>query len=742
MNRVLRYVNAVIALLLLSGAIAVYWYVWRPTPWTGGLMSARVEQESFIVRDAYGVPHIRAKTLEDGFFAQGYATAQDRMWQMDMIRRYASGELSEILGPVTLSADIESRRLRLRRIAEVHAASLSNANRSMFAAYARGVNQYIDNAREMLPVEFSMLGYQPRPWSIVDSIVVGLHMYRTLTSSWQDELLKAQMLEGGDREKVEALFPVRSGRETAPGSNAWALSGKWTASGKPLLANDPHLEFSFPSTWYQVHIQAGDLNVTGVSLPGLPAVIVGHNQRIAWGVTNLGFDVQDLYIERLDPGSGQYLVRGGVEQARFETERIFIKGRNPHVFQQWITRHGPAGFLLGKRALALRWTATEAGHFRFPFLRLNRAGNWTEFRAALREFVGPGQNFVYADIDGNIGYQAAGLLPQRRNYNGDVPVDGISGEFEWDGYISFERLPSSFNPASGMIVTANQNPWPPQTPTRINGEFAAPYRDRQIRQRLAARKGWRAEDMLSVQTDVYSDFLRSLGRDLAAAADGNAELAEAATLLKEWNGQTGKDMAAPLIATLAYQHLRRMLGDAASPGKGSIYRTRMAPAVVAAFLRERPEGWCSDWNELLRKALSSALAEGRRAHGNDLRKWRWGNYLQVTIAHPVLSRIPWAGRYFRLGPVPMDGASTAVKQTTATLGPSMRFIADLADWENSLNNVTIGQSGHMFSGHFRDQWEHYLAGQSLPMQYAKITENKVLTLEPKAIISELAQRQP
>ncbi len=728
MNRVLRYVNALLGLAVVAVAIAAYILLWRPLPQTSGSLEAGLRQSVTVTRDSLGVAHIAASSVEDALLAQGFVTAQDRLWQMDAIRRLASGELSEIIGPAAVESDREALRLRIRRAAEAHAESMPPGDKALMAAYARGVNDYIDRHRSNLPVEFRLLRYQPRPWSIADSIAIGLHMHRTLTTTWRDEILKWQMMRAGDPAKVAELFPVRSGREVAPGSNAWVVSGSRSTTGKPILANDPHLEFSFPSTWYQIHLKGGALNVTGVTLPGVPAVIIGHNENIAWGVTNLGFDVQDLYFEKIDPASGRYFYRGALEQARSEAYVIRVKGERPRTFQAWVTRHGSASFTDGGHLLALRWSATEPGTFQFPFVELNLARDWTQFRAALGRYPGPGQNFVYADTGGNIGYQAAGLLPNRRTYDGDVPTDGSSGETEWEGYIPFDDLPSSYNPASGIIVTANQNPWPPAPAYRVNGEFAAPYRWSQIRARLQSKPKWAPEEMLSIQTDIYSPYLHSLARSTAAIAGSPHQ--ETLAVLKEWNGQMDAGAAAPLAAFLLHRHLRSALAETAAPGKGVAYSSDMSAAVVGRLVSSKPASWSGDWTALIRRAFDDAVEEGKRMQGADVRKWRWGAFQKLELAHPVLSQIPLVGDYFRIGPEPMSGSSTTVKQTTSRLGPSMRFVADLSAWDQSLNNLTIGQSGHPLSGHFRDQWKAYLAGTSFPMKFTRV-EGSVMTLTPR-----------
>ena len=734
LHRVIRYVNFAIGMVLVLFAAAVYWFAYRPLPQTAGTITAPVSQRVSIARDALGVPHISAGTDDDLFFAQGYVVAQDRLWQMDGLRRLAGGNLSEIIGRAGLDADRDSRRLRMRRIAEEAYVSLPAQDRAPLAAYARGVNYFIQTHLRDLPIEFTLLGYSPRPWSVVDSILIGLHMYRDLTTTWKDEILKRDMLAAGDRAKVDFLFPARSGGEAQPGSNAWAISGAHTASGKPLLANDMHLQYSIPGIWYMAHLQAPGLDVSGVTLPGTPAVIVGHNQRIAWGVTNLHFDVQDLYIENFEERTGRYLYGGQWEQAREERELIQVKDAPSVEMPIWVTRHGPLFINDAKEHLALRWAAAEPGAFRFPFPQLNRAGNWQQFTAALARFPGPAQNFVYADVDGNIGYHATGLLPIRKNYTGDVPVDGSSGNFEWQGFIPFDELPSFFNPPRGVIVTANQNPFPPEYAYTVNGNFASQYRSNQIRDLLTARNGWRAEEMLTVQKDVYSGFLEYLARAIVAAYDKSkaqhAALERSVALLRGWNGQVDKDEPAPMVATLAYQQLRRMVAEKASPPLGAKYENQMAPAVIEKLLRTRPAGWFSDWDETILRSLAAGLEEGRNTQGRDAGHWSYGKYAQLLLANPVGRHLPLVAGFFDIGPVAMSGAATTVKQLSRDLGPSMRMDADLSDWDHSLLEGTTGQSGQVLSHHYKDQWEHYYSALSFPMQFQKVTAKDVLTLVP------------
>ncbi len=732
---ILRYVNFAILLALLLAAGAVYWFAYRVLPRTSGTVVAPVSQRVSIARDALGAPHISAASEDDAYFAQGYAVAQDRLFQMDGLRRLAGGDLAEIAGPSALELDRDSRRLRMRRMAEAGYASLPPRDRAPLAAYARGVNFFIETHLHALPIEFTLLGYQPRPWSVVDTILIGLHMYRDLTTTWKDEILKRDLLAGGDRAKVDFLFPPRSGGELQPGSNAWAVAGSHTASGKPILCGDMHLDYSIPGIWYLVHLQAPGLDVSGVSLPGAPAVIVGHNRRIAWSVTNLQFDVQDLYIENLDPRTGRYLYRGQWEQARLEREIIRVKGAPAVEMPLWVTRHGPVYIDDAKEHLALRWAAAEPGRFQFPFPEIDRAGNWQEFTRALARFPGPGQNFIYADVDGNIGYHATGLLPIRKGYAGDVPVDGASGESEWQGFIPFEELPSFYNPPQGVIVTANQNPFPAGYPYTVSGDFASHYRSRQIRTLLLSRNGWRAPEMLAVQKDVYSAFSYYLARALVEAYGRRRAqhpgLDSAIQLLRGWNGQMDKDGAAPLIATLAYERFKMAVARSASPAAGARYRYQMAPAVIETLLRTRPPGWFADWDEALLHSLEQGLEDGRRAQGRDAARWVYGKYEPLLLANPVGRHLPLVSGLFDIGPAPMSGSPTTVKQYTGGLGPSMRMDADLSDWDRSLLEGTTGQSGQVLSRHYKDQWESYYYGQSFPMQFDKVDARNILTLAPQ-----------
>jgi penicillin amidase len=733
LQRILRAVNIATAVLVLAALVAGYWYLWRPLPRDSGVEKAPILSPIVIERDALGLPHIRAGSTEDALFAEGFVTAQDRMWQMDMSRRLASGELSEVVGPAGLALDTRARRMRMRRIAEAQVRELPPEEFAHLAAYARGVNYYLRENAGNLPMEFKLMDYEPRQWTTADSLVIVLSMNRTLTESWETDIEKWRLQQEGSPERVERLYPVRSGGEILPGSNAWAISGKWTQSGRAMLANDPHLDFTMPSTWYGVHLRAPGLNVAGVTLPGVPGVLIGHNENIAWGITSLQFDTQDLYAETMNLQTGRFLYRGHEMSAVKETDWIAVRSSAPQGVETWRTVHGPIVMTENDQPLALKWAAAEPGAT-FPLLAIATAKNWDEFRLSLSRFTGPGLNFLYADANGNIGHQVAGRLPLRRTFAGDVPVDGASGKNEWEGFIPFEQLPSFYNPPSGILISANQNPFPLNTPWKVNGRFSPHYRQRRIFERLNAKAKWDAPGMLSIQTDVYSSMLRFVAGEAvrAARAQGaSAATKDAVAVLRAWNGQMTTDGAAPLLAVLTYQQLRWRIAAVAAPKGGVGYADKMAPAVVEMMLRERPRDWFPDWDKVVASALSDAIDEGTRLQGKRIGRWSYGRWNQVVLAHPIAGRLGWFSRYFNIGPVEMSGHATTVKQTNRTLGPSMRFVATPGSWDDTRLTLTTGESGEVLSRHYKDQWESYRDGLGLPLEFSKTRVKSTLTLQPR-----------
>src|SRR3954462_8789259 len=596
-----RIAVAILSAILLCVLIAVAWFYWAThsslPQLDGTLKVAGLKAPVAVLRDAQGMPHIRASSMEDAIFAQGYVTAQDRLWQMDVTRRFAAGELSEILGADLVRNDREQRILMLPEVAESAVAALSPEERNLSNAYCAGVNAFIESHRDRLPIEFRVLRYQPKPWRVEDSFLIGANMMRALNhGTANDERIRELITAKLGPELTSELYPQPSGRdhpptepvrasnrktkqqeapseddsdfspdsqisdnvqeEPVPGSNNWVVSGAHTASGKPLLSNDMLLDYGVPGIWYEVQLEVPSkkFNVAGVSLPGAPFVIVGHNQRIAWGFTNVEPDVEDLYVEQFND-RGEYLTPQGWKQPERHREVIHVKGQPDVSFDVVVTRHGPVIkelFPGETRKVALHWTVYDKPISFSTFIAADGAQNWTEFRKAFSQLSSPGQNVLYADVDGHVGYQATGHFPIRRAGDGSVPVSGADDAHEWTGTIPYENLPSVFDPPDGVIATANARMIPNGYPYSISTYFDVPFRTQRIYNVLQSGGRFDTSDMLGLQMDVYSDFEKSLADRFVSAVDHSSSASsrakEAAEILRSWDGRvTAESPAAKLI---------------------------------------------------------------------------------------------------------------------------------------------------------------------------------------------------
>jgi penicillin amidase len=799
----LLVISIVILLLLVivGGCGWLYWHVRASLPQLDGAiqvagLSAPVE----VLRDARGVPHLRASSLQDLFFAQGYVTAQDRLWQMDLSRRLAEGELAEVFGERALPLDLENRPLGFRQVSQRALGELSPEARAPLTAYANGVNAFIATHKDRLPIEFHLLSYQPRPWTEVDSLGVALNMAKTLNTTWGADLLRERIRAKLGPELFADLFPDHSpldepvaelppGSKLSPqketvyppptcgdldpnalhtpradmrlapiprqggeilevdpslsallseggagspvlGSNNWVVSGAHTQSGKPLLANDPHLDHSVPSVWYMIHLKGPGLSVSGVSLPGLPFVVIGHNERIAWGMTNAGPDVQDLYVESFDTAApNKYLHNGAWVDAEVRDEVIKIRRKRDYRLTVKVTRHGPIISHDCNRDLALRWTALEPralSALLSSVSKIDSAQNWEQFTAALHDYTGPMQNFVYADVDGNIGYYAAAWVPIRKQGNGAVPVPGGTDDYDWTGYIPFEDLPHSYNPASGMIATANGRVVPDGYPYFITSHWDPPFRTARIFQLLRAGKAFTVDDMLHIQTDILTledswlagQLLKAALRDQPQDPDAQYAL----SLLTGWDGEARMDSAATLVCevtrkALFERILKPRLGDRFS---GYHWGSTVFLENVFAnnWTRWLPPG-DSSFGDTLMKSLEAGVKQipslaGSRNHD----AWKWGNTIPLTFYHPLGQGIPLLGRLLDVGPFPQAGTATTVKATTPRHGPSMRMVVDFSNLEHSVQNITLGESGQVSSPYYKDQFDAWYNGRSFPMAFS------------------------
>ena len=792
-----------IVILLASGLAAYAYFIARAAlPQLDGSIKANgLAAAVKVTRDSHGVPAIEAATLDDLFFAQGYVTAQDRLWQMDVMRRFGSGELSEILGEDTLKIDREQRILGLRAAARKSLQMASTRDRSYFEAYARGVNAFIESHGNGLPLEFRILKYRPKPWQAEDSIVIANQMVKDLNyyylpdvfarekilaklgpeltadlyvnRSWHDrpptvmredvnDHTNEQQNQGDSddddddddspdnavtQQRGAAEIWAQHAPEAVNGSNDWVVSGAHTVTGKPLLSNDMHLGHQMPNLWYEAHLKlvnrlvdqagnpAGNLDVAGVTLPGMPYVIVGHNQRIAWGFTNVGPTVADAFIETFN-GQGAYQTPQGWQEPDHREEVIHVKGKPDVTVDVKITRHGPVitELIPGEsRQIALRWTLYDGLHMQF--FDVDSAQNWEEFRKAFSQLDAPGQNVVYADVDGNIGYQTTGHIPIRAAGDGSLPASGADDAHEWTGYIPFDKLPTIYNPASGVIATANGRITPDGYPNSISTEWEAPWRTERIYHVLESGRKFSATDMLALENDVHSENDLFAAERFVYAVDHaskpSARARQAADLMRNWDGRMLSSSTAATIAVRSARELTRLLLEqrlGPAPGGGNqqegtlnwkTYSWEMRTVWLQNVILHQPRRWLPEkypnYDELLTAAVEAAVNSPDAP--KDLAAWHWGAVNAVDIEHPVLGKIPLLRRWSAPGVREQSGSGYTVKAVTRSHGPSERFTANLADLDQSTLNTVTGQGGNFLSPYYMDQWKAWYEGSTFTLPF-------------------------
>ena len=755
----------------------------------GDLHLAGLSAPVIVRRDAHGMPHIEAATEEDLFMAQGYVTSQDRLWQMDLLRRNANGELAEIVGPSMVKHDRAQRVLQIHNTARRIYLNLAPSDRARLEAYARGVNMFIAQHQDTLPPEFKLLHYRPQPWSGVDSLSIGLTMVQMLDTHWETKLSREAIsakLNNLNKPKLEAdLYPVGSWRDhpptgvqakpsqqnpkptkvsddddggrsqasaapaahedirallglpdcdgCAPGSNNWVIAGRHTASGKPLLSNDMHLGLSEPNIWYMADLKANGFHAAGVTLPGMPCVIAGHNEHVAWGFTALYADVQDLYIEKLD-GKGKFEdIDAAWKPLQVDHEIIKVRGGKDVVLDVQLTAHGPLLnpiFIKETRPIALKWTLYDPALNTLPLYQLNVASNWKEFSAALSTWSWPTQNVVYSDDQGHIAYYAIGKVPIRlegmRVFDKPLPhdVDQENFRYEWIDYIPFDQMPNAFDPPSGFLATANSRVTTEKSPFPLTQEWADPYRAERIYKSLEGRDHLTPADLLAVQTDVYSEVDQELAHRFAYAIEhtpsADDRLRQAAALMRSWDGRLTTDSAAASIVTKARRALWPLILEL-KLGKelaADYHWTESNFAEEEIIMHANPD-WLppayKNWDELLTDAVRKGMKDGHAPR--DVARWSYGSWHVIDIEHPLAAFLPLVGRAAGTGPQPLSGDTTTVKQAAGEFGPSQRFTMDWSDIDGSTENIVLGESGNPFSPYFRDQWADYYAGTTFALPF-------------------------
>jgi penicillin amidase len=764
-------------------------------------LSAPVE----ILRDRWGVPHIYAQNIHDLFFAQGYVHAQDRFYQMEFWRRIGQGRLSEMLGESALEQDRFIRTIGWWRTAEMEASQLQGEAQQVLQAYADGVNAYIQSRRDALALEFAILrliGTQVEiePWRPAHSLVWGKVMAWDLGGNMDLEIYRSRILSVLGEQGLAELTPaypddhpiivpqnvawdqlqleeitafgqldLAFGKGRGIGSNNWVVSGNRTTTGMPLLANDMHLGIQMPSIWYEVGLHCSPsqgseedcpYQVTGFSFPGAPGVIVGHNERIGWGVTNVGPDVQDLYIEQVNPENpDQYRVGDGWADFQVIHEEIPVAGwEEPETIEIKISRHGPILTPVLEdppvetdQVLALRWTALEPSGIFEAVLLLNKAQDWNQFRQALTNWHVPSQNFVYADIEGNIGYQMPGRIPIRANGDGQLPVPGWTEEYEWTGYIPFAELPRRFNPPEGFVVTANHAVVDADYPYLISRDWAMGYRAQRITEMIENREHLSPTDFKSIQGDNKSLSAAEVIPYLTALQPAQPELRQALNRLQNWDMQEHKDSPEAALYEAIWIHLIQALFDELPPDL-RLDTHSWTMLLVRNWLAEPENHWWDDTStpeiETRDDLLLYALREGYRwleqRYGDDMQSWAWGRLHTASFRNQSLgeSGIGIIEAIFNRGPIPTSGGNSIVNATSWSINnpalirsvPSERMILDFSDLQRSWSMHTTGQSGHPFHRHYGDMILPWRDIEYHVMQWERETVEKkvagMLRLEP------------
>ncbi len=764
-----------VAVLLLLTAItagALYYLVTKSLPDMEGNsdvvgLSASVD----IFRDPAGIPHILASSEYDAYVAAGYVHAQDRLWQMDLMRRFGQGRLAEVLGPQAVPIDRLMRTIGVHRIADSLQGQVSEQTQRILSAYSTGVNAFLKEYDGRYPIEFDFLQYEPEPWEPLHSLILTRLMGWELGLSWWVDLTLGALRDRLGEQTARDLFPtyddnaprilppniaaawrdsplLREGLLAAQhllgspgsaiGSNSWTVDSAHALRGKPLLANDPHLLYMQPARWYVMHLSAPGLNVAGVTVPGVPAVVIGHNEDIAWGMTNVMADDVDFFIEDVQLRDSTYRIAGRTLPLRVRTDSIFVRDSLPVVLQRYETVHGPVitdvyplrdvirkpSRFEPPPSISMRWSGQDASDEILAVYRMNHAQDWPSFIAALATFGVPGQNFTYADIHGNIGYTAAGNIPIRaEGVSPQLPNDGSSLAEPWRGYIPHERLPRSYNPDGGMLITAN-NKIVDDYPWHISSLWESEARYLRIRQMLRQQHSFSAHDFSLMQMDVQSVYADTIRDAMVSALRGWPSrpvlLTRVMNRLAGWDCRMSTSSVEASIFNVAYTHLlRNTFGDEMDSTlfRNYVFLANISTRVLPRLLHDTSTVIFDDVRtpgretrqHILIRSITEAVSLLRDRFGADMRRWEWGEMHTVTFEHP-LGEIRPLNRIFNIGPIAIGGNNTTVHTGEfsfadpydARVGPSMRFVADLASPDSSYIILTTGQSGQPFSEHYAD----------------------------------------
>lgn len=790
----IRIAALLLILFILASSVGI-WLVRHPwTPVAGDVEIAGLNMTVEIARDPWGVPHIYAQNEADLLFAQGYVHAQDRLWQMEISRRLSQGRMSEIAGPSTIDVDQFMRTLGLRRVAEQSWQEMDDDARAVLTAYAAGVNAYLTDNHNRLPIEYTLMGFEPQPWTPLDSLAWGNFLSLNMGVNAALELLQARTVaEQGasvltqlflfadnldplivppEANNYDGLRAVPSESSTSStnwlmkpypswASNNWVVHGNRTATGLPILANDTHLDLLMPSVWYQNGLHGGRFNTVGFTLPGVPLVVIGHNQNIAWGITNMGPDVQDIYIEHLNDLNNptQYQYRGEWRDLTTIPETILVKDAEPVAFNVYLTQHGPLindiFNVPAQQPVSLRWALYEGNAVLRSILMLNVASNWDEFRGAIQYWDSPNVNFVYADIAGNIGQQSAGRVPIRTAaHQGALPVPGWTGDYEWVTFIPFTELPNVLNPDAGFIATANNEFVTHEYPYMLTYDWYEPsYRADQIAASLAANQNHSLTDSAALQLQTFSPPAAALQPYLSVIEPADQQEEDALSQVKVWDFQYQPEAIGATVYEIWYLHMlyytfEDELGEELMDEYAQ-YANKHVPMMVQ-LMAEADNAWFDDMNtpetetrdDIVRRAWPDALIWLQERYGPDVNDWAWAKVHTTTFRHIPIgqSGIALLESLFNSKTYPSPGAQFSVNvgwyddPFDVVFGPSQRMILDLSNFDNSSSVNSTGQNANLFHAHRQDLSKMWQQGDYFPMLFTQSSvqarAKTVLTLRP------------
>ncbi len=773
-----------ILILIVAGIIVSYIFLKQTLPeYDGEIKVKGIKSEIKIYRNKNAIPYIVCENKFDAYFALGYIHAQERLFQMDIARKAGEGRLSEILGPKMVSYDKMFRTLGLYRTVKKYYGRLHQESKDILKAYSQGVNAFIKQAKGNYQIEFSVLGYDPEPWKPVHSLLMAKLMAWELNISWWSDIAFTHLVQKLGIEKAAEIMPAfeENGPTIIPpetkkiadvsldlikvdrgfrkfigfegthiGSNNWVVNSKRSVSGHPIIANDPHLAFQAPGKWVFAVIKSNGLNVEGFTLPGIPGVVIGKNQNISWVLTNVMTDDCDFYAEKLDSSKENYFFNGKWNPLKIISDTIHVKDSADVIFKIRATHRGPIVSGIhpykilfpnkqqDKAVLSIRWTALEFSDEIYAFHLINESKNWSQFKNGVKYFTVPGQNFVYADKQDNIGYICGTRLPKRNFYSPTLVFDGTTDKYDWKGFVPYKDMPKLFNPKQNFIASAN-NKTVKNFKYHISNIWEPPSRIERITQLLNSKEKFSVEDFKKFQMDFYSFYAKNITEYIINAfseiKDKNPNVNLAVKLLSKWNFIMDAESQVPTIYAMFLQKLIHNIFED-EMGKNLlmeyVFIANVPYRSIPAMLKQNNSKWFDDIttpeienrDDIIRKSLRNAIHELETKFGSNLTFWQWGKLHKLTFKHLFHGQSSLLDKLINIGPFKMGGDGTTIFNTEYSftkpfennLGPSMRYIYDFANPDKLFFILTTGQSGNIMSKHYSDMTHKWLNGKYIDLE--------------------------